>query len=470
MADYPGFYIGGAWAEPAGTGKLDVIDSATETVFATVPEGAPEDIDRAVAAARAAFPVWSQTPAAVRGELVGRVADLLEGRRDELADVISHELGMPRAQSAPVQVGSGISTFRMAADLAAVFEFEHQAESLVIREPIGVVGAITPWNYPLNQVGAKVAYALAAGCTVVLKPSEVTPVSVFILAEIIGEAGFPPGAFNLVTGLGPVVGERLAEHPHVDMISFTGSTAAGKRVAAVAAQTVKRVALELGGKSANVLLDDADFPAAVASGVAACYLNSGQTCSALSRMIVPRSRLGEVEELARKEAERYVVGDPFAEGTRLGPLVSAAQRDRVRDYIRQGIDDGATLVTGGPDAPPGLDTGYFVRPTVFSNVTAGMTIAQEEIFGPVLVIMPYDDEDEAVEVANSTAYGLSGGVSGSPERAMRIARRLRTGQVRINKARPVRSAPFGGYKQSGNGREHGRFGLEGFLEIKAVIS
>ena len=470
MAVYPGFYIGGAWARPAGTGKLDVIDSATETVFATVPEGAPEDIDRAVAAARAAFPVWSQTPAAVRGELVGRVADLLEGRRDELADVISHELGMPRAQSAPVQVGSGISTFRMAADLAAVFEFEHQSESLVIREPIGVVGAITPWNYPLNQVGAKVAYALAAGCTVVLKPSEVTPVSVFILAEIIGEAGFPPGAFNLVTGLGPVVGERLAEHPHVDMISFTGSTAAGKRVAAVAAQTVKRVALELGGKSANVLLDDADFPAAVASGVAACYLNSGQTCSALSRMIVPRSRLAEVEELARKEAERYVVGDPFAEGTRLGPLVSAAQRDRVRDYIRQGIDDGATLVTGGPDAPPGLDTGYFVRPTVFSNVTAGMTIAQEEIFGPVLVIMPYDDEDEAVEIANSTAYGLSGGVSGSPERAMRIARRLRTGQVRINKARPVRSAPFGGYKQSGNGREHGRFGLEGFLEIKAVIS
>jgi aldehyde dehydrogenase (NAD+) len=470
VAVYPGFYIGGAWARPAGTGKLDVIDSATETVFATVPEGAPEDIDRAVAAARAAFPVWSQTPAAVRGELVGRVADLLEGRRDELADVISHELGMPRAQSAPVQVGSGISTFRMAADLAAVFEFEHQSESLVIREPIGVVGAITPWNYPLNQVGAKVAYALAAGCTVVLKPSEVTPVSVFILAEIIGEAGFPPGAFNLVTGLGPVVGERLAEHPHVDMISFTGSTAAGKRVAAVAAQTVKRVALELGGKSANVLLDDADFPAAVASGVAACYLNSGQTCSALSRMIVPRSRLAEVEELARKEAERYVVGDPFAEGTRLGPLVSAAQRDRVRDYIRQGIDDGATLVTGGPDAPPGLDTGYFVRPTVFSNVTVGMTIAQEEIFGPVLVIMPYDDEDEAVEIANSTAYGLSGGVSGSPERAMRIARRLRTGQVRINKARPVRSAPFGGYKQSGNGREHGRFGLEGFLEIKAVIS
>jgi acyl-CoA reductase-like NAD-dependent aldehyde dehydrogenase len=470
VAVYPGFYIGGAWARPAGRGKLDVIDSATETVFATVPEGAPEDIDRAVAAARAAFPVWSQTPAAVRGELVGRVADLLEGRRDELADVISHELGMPRAQSAPVQVGSGISTFRMAADLAAVFEFEHQSESLVIREPIGVVGAITPWNYPLNQVGAKVAYALAAGCTVVLKPSEVTPVSVFILAEIIGEAGFPPGAFNLVTGLGPVVGERLAEHPHVDMISFTGSTAAGKRVAAVAAQTVKRVALELGGKSANVLLDDADFPAAVASGVAACYLNSGQTCSALSRMIVPRSRLAEVEELARKEAERYVVGDPFAEGTRLGPLVSAAQRDRVRDYIRQGIDDGATLVTGGPDAPPGLDTGYFVRPTVFSNVTAGMTIAQEEIFGPVLVIMPYDDEDEAVEIANSTAYGLSGGVSGSPERAMRIARRLRTGQVRINKARPVRSAPFGGYKQSGNGREHGRFGLEGFLEIKAVIS
>jgi aldehyde dehydrogenase (NAD+)/betaine-aldehyde dehydrogenase len=303
----------------------------------------------------------------------------------------------------------------------------------------------------------------------VLKPSEVTPVSVFMLAAAIDEAGLPPGVFNLVTGLGPVVGERLAEHPDVDMISFTGSTAAGKRVAAVAAQTVKRVALELGGKSANVLLDDADFPAAVTAGVAACYLNAGQTCSALTRMIVPRAQLAKVEELAKKEAEQYMVGDPFATGTRLGPVVSDAQRDRVRHYIQLGIDEGATLVTGGPEAPEGLEVGYYVKPTVFSDVTTAMTIAQEEIFGPVLVIMPYDTEDEAVEIANSTAYGLSGGVSGSPERALRVARRLRTGQVRLNRARPVRSAPFGGYKESGNGREHGQFGLEEFLETKAVI-
>jgi acyl-CoA reductase-like NAD-dependent aldehyde dehydrogenase len=470
MTDYTRLYIGGAWVEPVGTGQLDVVDSASETVFAVVPAGAPQDIDRAVAAARMAFPGWWDTPAAARGELLGQVADLLEQRRDEIADVVSHELGMPRSQSASIQVGSGIGTFRMAAGLAASYEFEQPGDSLVIREPIGVVGAITPWNYPLNQVGAKVAYALAAGCTVVLKPSEITPVSVFMLAEAIDQAGFPPGAFNLVTGLGSVVGERLTEHPDVDMISFTGSTAAGKRVAAVAAQTVKRVALELGGKSANVLLDDADFPAAVTAGVAACYLNAGQTCSALTRMIVPRSHLAEVEELARKEAEQYVVGDPFAEGTRLGPVVSDAQRDRVRHYIQLGIDEGATLVTGGPDAPEGLDKGYFVKPTVFSDVTPGMTIAQEEIFGPVLVIMPYDSEDEAVEIANSTAYGLSGGVSGSPERALRIARRLRTGQVRLNRARPVRSAPFGGYRESGNGREHGQFGLEEFLETKAVIS
>jgi aldehyde dehydrogenase (NAD+) len=470
MTDYTRFYIGGAWVEPVGTGKLEVVDSASETVFATVPEGVQEDIDQAVAAARAAFPGWWDTPAAARGELLSQVADLMERRRDEVADALSHELGMPRSQSAPIQVGSGIGTFRMAADLAATYQFEQSGDSLIIREPIGVVGAITPWNYPLNQVGAKVAYALAAGCTVVLKPSEVTPVSVFMLAEAIDEAGLPPGVFNLVTGLGPVAGERLAGHPDVDMISFTGSTAAGKRVAAVAAQTVKRVALELGGKSANVLLDDADFPAAVTAGIAACYLNAGQTCSALTRMIVPRSRLAEVEELARQEAERYVVGDPFADGTRLGPVVSDVQRDRVRHYIQQGIDEGATLVTGGPDAPAGLDKGYFVKPTVFSGVTPAMTIAQEEIFGPVLVIMPYDTEDEAVDIANSTAYGLSGGVSGSPERALRVARRLRTGQVRLNRARPVRSAPFGGYKESGNGREHGQFGLEEFLETKAVIS
>jgi aldehyde dehydrogenase (NAD+) len=470
VTDYSKLYIGGSWVDPIGPGRLTVVDSTTETAFATIPEGVAEDADRAVAAARRAFPGWSGLAPAQRADLLARVAQLMTTRRDELADVISHELGMPRKQSAAIQVGSGIGTFTMAAELANSFAFEQPGESLIIREPIGVVAAITPWNYPLNQVGAKVAYALAAGCTVVLKPSEIAPVTAFILAQIFDAAGLPAGAFNLVTGLGPVVGERLAEHPEVDMISFTGSTPAGRRVSAVAAGTVKRVALELGGKSPNILLDDADFPAAIASGVAACFLNSGQTCSALTRMIVPRSRLDEVEDLAKKEAEQYVVGDPFAEGTRMGPLVSEVQRERVRGLIRQGIADGAKLVTGGPDAPAGIDQGYFVAPTVFSDVTTTMTIAQEEIFGPVLVIMPFDDEDDAVRIANSTVYGLSGGVSGSPDAALRVARQLRTGQVRINSARPVRSAPFGGYKQSGNGREHGVFGLEEFLEVKAVIA
>jgi aldehyde dehydrogenase (NAD+) len=351
MTDYSSFYIGGAWVEPAGVGRLEVVDPAAEAVYATVPEGIPEDIDRAVTAARAASPGWSQVPPAGRAGMLARVAMLLKTHQDELADAISHELGMPRHQSGPIQVGTGIAAFQTAADVLATFKFEHQAESLIIREPIGVVGAITPWNYPLNQVGAKVAYSLAAGCTVVLKPSEVTPVSVFMLAEIIDEAGFPPGTFNLVTGLGPVVGEHLAGHADVDMISFTGSTAAGKRVAEVGARTVKRVALELGGKSANILLDDADLSVAVVAGVAACYVNAGQTCSALTRLIVPRARLDEVEELARKEAEQYAPGDPFTDGTRLGPLVSGIQRDRVRGYIRQGMEEGAKLVTGGPEAP-----------------------------------------------------------------------------------------------------------------------
>jgi aldehyde dehydrogenase (NAD+) len=470
VIEYNSFFIGGRWVAPAGGGHLEVINPATEDVFASVPAGERADADAAVAAANAAFPGWSQQTTQSRALLLNRTADLLEQRRSEIADVITRELGMPRKQSASIQVGSGISTFRMAAEIAQQFDWETPGDSLIVREPIGVVGAITPWNYPLNQVGAKVAYALGAGCTVVLKPSEVAPVCVFLLAEIMEEAGFPPGVFNLVCGLGSVVGERLAEHRDVDMISFTGSTQAGKRVSEVAAQTVKRLALELGGKSANVLLDDADFPTAVTSGVAACYLNAGQTCSALTRMIVPRDRLEEVEELARKEAEQYVVGDPFADGTRLGPVVSAVQRDRIRRYIRIGISEGATVITGGPEAPEHIERGFFVKPTVLSNVCSEMTIAQEEIFGPVLVLMPYDDEDEAIAIANSTRYGLSGGVSGSPERALRVARMLRTGQVKINSARPARSAPFGGYKESGNGREHGPFGLEEFLETKAIMS
>jgi aldehyde dehydrogenase (NAD+) len=469
MTDYTKLYIDGAWVESTGTGQLEVIDSTTEQVFATVPEGTPADIDRAVAAAKAAFESWSAQAPAERSKQLRRVAEGLEARTDEIADIEAHEIGMPRPLSALIQVGLGVRAFATAADLLDTFEFEDRSNGLVVKEPIGVVGAITPWNYPLNQIGAKTAYALAAGCTVVLKPSEVAPVNAFILAQIIDEIGFPPGVFNLVTGIGPVVGEALAAHPDVDMVSFTGSTRAGKRVAELAAHSVKRVALELGGKSPNVILDDADLAKAVSDGVGAAYMNSGQTCSALTRMIVPRSRLAEVEEIARTTAETFTVGNPFDERTRLGPLISATQLDRVRGYINKGIEQGAKLVTGGPDAPDGLATGYFVRPTVFSNVTSDMTIAQEEIFGPVLSILPYDTDDEAVAIANDTVYGLAAAVSGSDERAQRVARRIRAGQVRINSGRQPQGAPFGGYKQSGLGREHGAYGLEEFLEIKALF-
>jgi acyl-CoA reductase-like NAD-dependent aldehyde dehydrogenase len=345
---------------------------------------------------------------------------------------------------------------------------ERIGNSLVVREPVGVVGAITPWNYPLHQVAAKVAPALAAGCTVVVKPSEVAPLNAFLLADVIHDVGLPAGVFNLVSG-GAAVGEAIASHPGVDMVSFTGSTRAGRRVSELAAQTVKRVALELGGKSANVILEDANLAKAVSTGVTMCFLNSGQTCSAWTRMVVPRSRLAEVEEIARREAEEAIPGNPLADGTRLGPLVSAIQRDRVRSYIQKGIDEGAKLITGGVEAPDGLETGYFVRPTVFSEVRTNMTIAQEEIFGPVLSILPYDTEEEAIAIANDSAYGLAGAVwAADPERAKEVARRIRTGQVDINGGSFNPLAPFGGFKQSGHGRELGRFGLEEFLEIKSL--
>ncbi len=463
-------YIDGAWVPSTGTGSIDVIDSTSEEVIGTVPEGTTEDIDRAVAAARAAFPAWSATPVEERTALLTRVGEALGSRMDELADLITHEVGMRLVLSQLVQVGLPMASFGSMAQVAADFTWEQTiGNSVVVREPIGVVGAITPWNYPLHQIAAKVAPALAAGCTVVLKPSEVAPLNAFVLAEIFDELGLQAGVFNLVTGFGPVVGEAVAGHRGVDMVSFTGSTRAGKRVSEVAAATVKRVALELGGKSANVILDDADLARAVPDGVGKCYLNSGQTCSALTRMLVPRERLSEVEELARSSAESFTPGDPFDSGTRLGPLVSAAQRDRVRNYIDKGIGEGATLVTGGGESPVGLDTGYFVKPTVFSSVSRDMTIAREEIFGPVLVIIPYDSEEEAVEIANDTEYGLAGGVwSGDPERAKAVARRLRTGQVEVNGGGFNPMAPFGGYKQSGNGREFGAFGLEEFLEVKAM--
>ena len=368
-------------------------------------------------------------------------------------------------------MGLPTGNFAGAAQLLSTYEFEQTVgNSLVVREAIGVVGCITPWNYPLHQIALKVAPALAAGNTVVLKPSEVAPINAFILAEIIHEAGVPAGVFNLVTGVGPVVGEAIAAHADVDMVSFTGSTRAGKRVAEVAAQTVKKVALELGGKSANVILEDADFSKAIPDGVGKCFLNSGQTCTALTRMLVPRSRLAEAEALAVGTAQMgFQPGNPFEAGKMVGPLVSAAQRERVRGFIQKGVDEGATLLTGGVEAPAGLETGYYVQPTVFSNVTRDMTIAQEEIFGPVLSIIPYDTEEEAIEIANDTIYGLAGGVwAGDADRAKAVARRIRAGQVEVNGGRFNPSAPFGGYKQSGLGREAGEFGLEEFLEVKAL--
>ena len=463
-------FIGGEWVVPAGADPLPVVNSATEETIGTIPGCTPVEVDHAVEAARGAFEGWAATPRGERAEALAAIATGLNERGDELAELIAQELGMPLKLARMIQVGLAVGD--LAAMPKAMEEVRWEEEvgnSRVLREPVGVVGAITPWNYPLHQITAKVGPALAAGCTVVLKPSEVVPLNAFVLAEVIEEVGLPPGVFNLVTGIGPVVGEAIAGHPGVDLVSFTGSTRAGRRVSELAAATVKPVAMELGGKSPNVLLGDADFARAVPDGVAKCFLNSGQTCSALTRMLVPRERLAEVEELAVAAAEAYTPGDPFDSGTRLGPLVSATQRERVRGYIAKGEAEGAKLLTGGTDAPEGLDRGYFVRPTVFSEVTPEMTIAREEIFGPVLAIQPYDDEDDAVRIANATEYGLAGGVwSGDQERAIGVARRLRTGQVEINGGAFNPIAPFGGYGQSGHGRENGRFGLEEMLQVKSL--
>ena len=463
-------YIDGRWTAPHGGKTIDVISASTEEVMGRIPEGDAADASAAVAAARRAFDAWAATPAAERAAFLKKIQEGLKARADDIARTIAGEVGMPLKLSAMIQAGSPIGTFGMYSRMLADFAFEEKVgNSLVLREAVGVVAAITPWNYPLHQIAAKVAPALAAGCTVVLKPSEVAPLNAFILADAIHEAGLPAGVFNLVTGTGPVVGEALATHPEVDMVSFTGSTRAGKRVSELASQTVKRVALELGGKSAAVILDDADLAAAVRGTVNACFLNSGQTCTAHTRMLVPESRYAEAARLAAEAAARFTVGDPFAETSKLGPLISAAQRDRVRDFIRKGIAEGAELLCGGPDAPAGLTKGYYVQPTVFGRVKPGSTIEQEEIFGPVLSIVTYRDEDEAARIANGTPYGLAGGVwAGSDEKAIAFARRLRTGQVDINGGAFNALAPFGGYKQSGNGRELGRYGLEEFLEYKAL--
>jgi acyl-CoA reductase-like NAD-dependent aldehyde dehydrogenase len=463
-------YVDGAWIPSTGKSTIDVFDSTDGSVIGTIPEGTADDVDKAAKAARAAFDSWSQTSPEERGKFCTRIGEGLAARMDEIATIVTREAGMPKWLSQIVQAGLPINSFNTAGALAESFEYESTVgNSLVVKEPVGVVGCITPWNYPLHQIAAKVAYAMAAGCTVVVKPSEIAPIDAFVLAEVIDEVGLPAGVFNLVSGYGPVVGEAIASHPDVDMVSFTGSTRAGKRVTELGAQTVKRVHLELGGKSANVFLDDANLEAAVPSSVTfGCYLNSGQTCSALTRMVVPRSKQDEIVALAKATAESIALG-PGTSDAQLGPLVSATQRDRVRGYIQKGIDEGATLVTGGVDAPEGLDTGYFVKPTIFSDVTSDMTIAQEEIFGPVLVIMPYDDEDEALEIANSTVYGLSGAVqSADVDRAKAFARKMRTGQVNINEGAYNIQAPFGGYRQSGNGRELGKFGLDEFLETKSM--
>ncbi|MCZ2173428.1 MAG: aldehyde dehydrogenase family protein, partial [Burkholderiales bacterium] len=427
-------FIDGRWAAPSGKTAIDVINASTEAVMGRIPEGDAADVAAAVAAARRAFDGWAATPVAERAAFLKKIQEGLKARSDDIARTIAGEVGMPLKLSAMIQAGSPIGTFGMYSRMLGDFAFEEKVgHSLVVREPIGVVAAITPWNYPLHQIAAKVAPALAAGCTVVLKPSEVAPLNAFILAEVIDAAGLPAGVFNLVTGTGPVVGEAMVTHPEVDMVSFTGSTRAGKRVSELASQTVKRVALELGGKSAAVILDDADFAAAVRGTVNACFLNSGQTCTAHTRMLVPESRYAEAAKLAVEAAAKFTVGDPFAETSKLGPLISASQRDRVRDFIRKGIAEGAELLCGGPDAPAGLSKGYYVQPTVFGRVKPGSTIEQEEIFGPVLSIIAYKDEDEAARIANGTPYGLAGAAwAGSDERAIAFARRMRTGQVDIN--------------------------------------
>ncbi|MFG2727838.1 aldehyde dehydrogenase family protein [Streptomyces canus] len=459
-------FVAGAWVAPECGGTIEVTDASQGVVMASVPAGTAADADRAVRAARDAFPAWSALDVSERVGYLKLAAQELGRRQNEIAALVSRETGMPYATSNVVQVGVPLMTLSAVGEIALGHRFEERVcNSLVIRKPIGVVASITPWNYPLHQLVAKVAPALAAGCTVVAKPSEVAPLSAFALAEIFESVGLPAGVFNLVCGDGLSVGEALVAHPEVDMVTFTGSTAAGKRIGEVAARTVKRVALELGGKSPLVALDDADPVAAVTAGVSACYLNSGQTCMALTRLIVPAARKAEYEAIAKAAAEQVVVGDPFEATSVIGPLATAAQLERVRGYIRSGIEEGARLLSGGAEPPEGLEEGYYVRPTVFTDTTPDMRIVREEIFGPVLVIQTYETEDEAVALANDTVYGLHAGVySADVDRAVAFAHRLEAGQVQINDGAFNIHAPFGGVKQSGNGRELGEAGFEDFLE------
>jgi aldehyde dehydrogenase (NAD+) len=471
MKDCRQFYIDGKWVAPKKPHDFPVVNPATEATIATISLGSAADVELAVAAAKRAFATFSETTPAERLALLQRIIEVYQAKYEEMAETISQEMGAPIWLSRAAQAAAGLGHFFEMAKVLPTFQFEElRGSTLMRREPIGVCGLITPWNWPVNQIACKVAPALAAGCTMVLKPSEIAPLSGYLFTQILHEAGVPAGVFNMVNGDGPTVGAAISSHPDVDMVSFTGSTRAGVAVATAAAPTVKRVTQELGGKSANIILDDADLEQTVAAGVQSVVLNTGQSCNAPTRMLVPRARMKDAAAAAKRAAEAVKVGDPFTEGVNIGPLASEAQFEKVQRLIKKGVEEGAELVTGGPGRPEGLTKGYFARPTVFANVRNDMTIAREEIFGPVLSILPYENEDDAVRIANDTPYGLSGYVtSKNLERARKIARRIRSGNVHVNGAQADLGAAFGGYKQSGNGREWGEAGLEEFLELKAVF-
>ena len=464
------FYIDGQWVDPAESRTMDVVNPATEEVYGRISIGSAADVDAAVAAASRAFDAFSQTSREERIDLLQAILDVFVRRADEVAEAIMDEMGAPWGLAKHAQAASGTQHIAATIEVLKGYEFEKRIGStLIIKEPIGVCGLITPWNWPMNQIAVKVAPAIAAGCTMVLKPSEIAPFDAILFAEILDEAGVPAGVFNLINGDGPGVGTALCQHPDISMVSFTGSTRAGVLVAQNAAPSVKRVAQELGGKSANIILDDADLEEAVVDGTKSMFENTGQSCDAPSRMLVPRAKMNEAAEIAARVAASTVVGNPREKGTRVGPVVSELQWNKIQDLIQKGIDEGATLAAGGTGRPDGLDKGYYVKPTVFADVSNDMTIAREEIFGPVLSIIPYDNDDEAIRIANDTPYGLSGYVSsGDLDRARRVASRLRTGMVHINGADLEALAPFGGYKQSGNGREWGAHGMDEFLEVKSV--
>jgi aldehyde dehydrogenase (NAD+) len=463
-------FINGEWVASSGRDSLAVINPATEQVIAEVVRGTADDVDRAAQAAAAAFPAWSQTPAGERADALRRLADLIEGRQEEIARLIISEVGQPIAFAIDAQTAVAVRDLRNFADAVDQVLWEERVENFVVRrEPVGVTGAITAWNGPLRSVCLKAGAALAAGCTVVVKPSEIAPLSAYVVADLATSAGIPAGVFNLVSGTGPEVGEAIASHPLVDMVSITGSVGAGSRVMELASRSVKKVGLELGGKSANIILEDADLARAVEVGIDDAFRNSGQVCGGLSRMLVPRARLAEAEELAIAKAHSFVLGDPLDPATTLGPVISGRQRERIREYIRSGQADGVRMLTGGPDAPAGLDRGYYVTPTIFCGDNT-VRLAREEVFGPVLMMIPFDGEDDAVAIANDSVYGLGGAIwSGDLEHARAVATRVRTGRIRINGAPINMKAPHGGFKLSGIGREMGRYGIEEYLEYKSVI-